>query len=57
MLAPAAPESRLLYNYPSVPVHTYEYFIFFNIRYISKSKTEEKLKKKLEREVKKRKRN
>ncbi len=31
-------------------VHTYEYFIFFNIRPTSKSKTEEKLKQKLEKE-------
>ncbi len=32
-------------------IHTYEYFIFFNIRHTSKSKTEEKLKKKLEKEI------
>ncbi len=31
-------------------VHTYEYLIFFYIRHTSKSKTEEKLKKKLEKE-------
>ncbi len=31
-------------------VYTYEYFIFFNIHHTSKSETEEKLKKKLEKE-------
>ncbi len=33
-----------------IVVHTYNYFIFFNIRHTSKSKTEEKIKKKLEKE-------